>query len=95
MPNTGIHTHTHTLHFIRNSKKVCDFTLFKCLPGLLTWLSGKNQLANAGDTGDVGSIPRLGRFPGGGIGNTLQYSCLKNSLDRGTWLSTVFRVAKS
>ena len=35
--------------------------------------------------GDVGSIPGLGRSPGGGKGNTLQYSCLENSTDRGAW----------
>ena len=39
----------------------------------------KNLLANAGDTS---SIPGLGRFPGGGNGNPLQYSCLKNSMDK-------------
>ena len=38
----------------------------------------KNLLANGGDTGDVGSIPGLGRSPGGGNGNPLQYSCLEN-----------------
>ena len=44
----------------------------------------KNPPANAGD-GDVGSIPGSGRFPGGGNGNTLQYSCLENPMDRGAW----------
>ena len=43
----------------------------------------KNLPANAGDTRDVGSIPGLGRCPGGGNGNPLRYSCLKNSMDRG------------
>ena len=38
----------------------------------------KNPLANAGDVRDVGSIPPLGRSPGGGLGNPLQYSCLEN-----------------
>ena len=42
----------------------------------------KNPPANAGDTGDVGPIPVLGRSPGGD-GNPLQYSCLENSMDRG------------
>ena len=42
----------------------------------------KNPLANAGDIQDVGSIPELGRSPGGGHGNPLQYSCLKNPRDR-------------
>ena len=55
----------------------------------------KNPLANAGATEDSGLIPGLGRFPGEGIGNPLQYSCLGNPMDRGTWQATVHRVAKS
>ena len=43
----------------------------------------KNLLANAGDTGDAGLIPGSGRSPGGGHGNPLQYSCLKNPMDQG------------
>ena len=45
----------------------------------------KNLLANAGDTGGVGLIPGLGRSPGGGNGNPLQYSRLENTMDRGAW----------
>ena len=45
----------------------------------------KNPPANAGDTGDSGSIPGSGRSPGGGNGNPLQYSCLGNPMDRGDW----------
>ena len=45
----------------------------------------KNPPADAGDTRDVGSIPGSGRFPGVGNGNPLQYSCLKNPIDRGAW----------
>ena len=45
----------------------------------------KNPSANAGDAEDVGSIPGLGRFPGEGNGNPLQYSCLKNPMDREAW----------
>ena len=41
----------------------------------------KNMTANAGDAGDRGSIPGLGRSPGGGNGNPLQYSCLENPTD--------------
>ena len=48
----------------------------------------KNPPANAGGTRDVGSIPRLGRSPGVGNGNLLQYSNLENSIDRGVWLAT-------
>ena len=42
-----------------------------------------NSPANAGDTGDVGLIPGLGRSPGGGNGNTLLHSCQENAMDRG------------
>ena len=55
----------------------------------------KNLPANAGDVRDLGSIPGLGRPPGEGHGNPLQYSCLDNSMGRGAWWATVHRVAKS
>ena len=45
--------------------------------------------------GDLGSIPGLGRSPGGGHGNPLQYPCLENLLDRGAWLAAVHGVAES
>ena len=54
----------------------------------------KNLLANAGDIGDAVSIPGLGRSPGGGNGNSLQYSCLGSPRDRGTWWDTVHGLAK-
>ena len=47
-----------------------------------------------GDPGDTGSIPGWGRSPGEGNGNPLQYSCLKNPMDRGAWWATVQGVAK-
>ena len=53
-------------------------------------LVGKNPPANAGDTGEKGSVPGLGRFPGEGHGNSLQYSCLENSMDQRTWLAIVW-----
>ena len=55
----------------------------------------KNLPANAGDIRDVGSIPGLGRSPGRGHGNPLQYSCLENPMDRGAWQATVLGVTKS
>ena len=55
----------------------------------------KNLPANTGDTREVGLIPGLGRSPGGGRGNLLQYSCLENPMDRGAWRATVPGVAKS
>ena len=56
---------------------------------------GKEQPANAGDIGDVGSIPGSGRSPGEGNGNLLQYSCLENSMNREAWWATVYWVEKS
>ena len=55
----------------------------------------KNPPANAGDIRYLGSIPGLGRHPGGGNSNPLQYSCLENPMDRGAWWATVHGVAKS
>ena len=50
---------------------------------------------SACNAGDPGSIPGLGRSPGEGNGNPLQYSCLENPMDRGAWWATVHGVAKS
>ena len=55
----------------------------------------KKPPANAGDIRDAGLIPGSGRSPGGGHGNPLQYSCLENPMDRGTWWAAVHKVAKS
>ena len=55
----------------------------------------KNLLANAGDAGDTSLIPGLGRCPGGGNGNPLQYSCLRNPMDREAWYAAVHGVSKS
>ena len=55
----------------------------------------KNSPASARDTGDMGSIPRSERSPGGGNGNAFQYSCLENPMDRGAWWAMVHRVAES
>ena len=49
----------------------------------------KNLPANAGDIRDPGSIPRSGRFPGGGHGSPLQCFCLENPMERGAWWATV------
>ena len=55
----------------------------------------KNPPANAGDVRDVGLILGLERFPGGGHGSPLQYSCLESHMDRGAWKATVHRASKS
>ena len=61
----------------------------KCFPG------GSEVKASACNAGDPGSIPGLGRSPGEGNDNPLQYSCLENSMDGGVWWATVHGVAKS
>ena len=58
----------------RHGPKVCSGLTYM----LPRWLSGKESACNAGDTGDVGSIPGSGTSPGGENGNTLQYSCWEN-----------------
>ena len=55
------------------------FSIFMGFPG------GSDGQASACNVGDLGSIPRLGRSPGEGYGNPLQYSCLENFMDRGVW----------
>ena len=62
-----------------------------CHCGLFQWLSGKESVFNAGD---LGSVPGLGRFPGGGNGYPLQYSCLENPINREAWRATVHGVIK-
>ena len=55
----------------------------------------KNLSANTGDARDVDLTPGLGRSPGEGNGNPLQYSCLENPMDRGAWQAAVHGVTKS
>ena len=54
----------------------------------------KNPPASPGNTRDMDSVPRLGRSPGVGNGNPLQYSCLENPTDRGAWRATVHGIAE-
>ena len=58
-------------------------------------LVGQNLPADAGDVRHVNSIPGLGRSPGGGHGNPLQYSNLEHPMDRGAWQAILHGVAKS
>ena len=73
--------------------KLKDFTLW-LLEDLQGGTSG-NEPASGGDIRYLGSIPGLGRSPGGGHGKLLQYSCLKNPMDKGAWCATVHTVPKS
>ena len=63
--------------------------------GLPWCFSSKESARNARDARDAGSIPGLGKCPGGGHGNALQHSCRENPVDRGAWQVTVHRIAKS
>ena len=58
-------------------------------------LDGSGDKESSCNAGDMSSIPELGRSPGIGNGNPLQYSCLENFMDRGAWRATVRGVTKS
>ena len=60
----------------------------------MAFLGGSADEESAYNAGDLGSVPGLGRYPGGGKGYPLQYSCLKNSMDRGAWQATAQGVTK-
>ena len=62
---------------------------------ILDFPGGSDRKVSAYNAGDLGSIPGSGRFPGEGNGNPLQYSCLENPMDGGTWQATAHGVAKS
>ena len=66
--------------------------LINKLEGLPCSSFGKESACNAGD---LGLIPVLGRSPGGGNGNPLQYFCLENLMDRGAWQAVIHGIAKS
>ena len=80
------------LIYIQNYYNLILFNFFWGFPGGSTV---KNLPHNAGDIEDSGLIPGLGRSPGGGHGNPLQYPCLKNPKNRGTGQATVHAVVKS
>ena len=63
--------------------------------GFPSGFNSKEFASNAGYTGDMGLIPGLGKTPGGGDGNPLQYSCLENPMDTEAWQAMVHGVAKS
>ena len=71
------------------------FLFLKKYPPPWGFPGGSEDKASACSAGDPGSIPGLGRSPGEGNGNPLQYSCLENPVDRGAWRATVHRVAKT
>ena len=88
--------YTFILHWIDigTFDRRCQFTDQAFIKHVVA-LVAKNPPASAGDKREVGLIPGSGRFPGGGHGNPLQYSCLEKSTDRGAWRTAVHRVSKS
>ena len=92
----------HWSHLPLCSKYYTSHQLFEAVTHSLTHYKGfpggsviKNVPANAGAAGNAGSIPGLGRSPGEGTDNLLQYSCLENSMDRGAWWATVHGVTEN
>ena len=75
-------------HFFETDSQNCGNLCHSCVP---CGSDGKESACNAGD---LGSLPGLGKSPGGGNGNPLQYSCLENPMDRGAWPATVRGVPK-
>ena len=69
-----------------------DFTLLFLIDSFPGDSDGKESACNVGD---LGSIPGLGRSPGEGNGNPLQYSSLENPMDRGDWWATVHGITKN
>ena len=78
---------------VKMKEEAVIFSLFGyIILGFTGGSAGKESVCNARD---LGLIPGLGRSPGEGKGNPIQYSCLENPMDRGTWRVTVHRAAKS
>ena len=84
------------MNFFKIHSRISTFFLFTT-GYYATWgfPGGSDVKASAHNVGDLGSIPGLGRFPGEGNGNPLQYSCLENPMGGGAWWATVHWVAKS
>ena len=68
--------------------------IYMSYKGLPRGLSGSHLPANVRDSGNTGSMAALGRFPGEGNGNSCQYSCLRNLMDRATWQTAVHSITK-
>ena len=71
------------------------FASFLLSTGLPQCFVGKESTCNAGDTGDMGSVPGSGRSAGGGHGSSVQYFGLENPMARGVWWASVQMVTKS
>ena len=79
----------------RRSRRERMYVCTRLFPASQVALVVKHSPASTGDIRDAGSIPGSGRSPGGGYGNPLQYSCMENPMDRGTWWTVAHRDTKS
>ena len=82
----------------QSSSPIMQYTILQVLFGPLHFNlvpGGSDGKASAYNVGDLGWIPGLGRSPGEGNGNPLQYSCLENPMDKGAWWATVHGVARA
>ena len=85
---------SHTAYRYNNENSYAHFLWQSIGFGTTVVLVVMNPPANAGNIRDVCSIPGLGRSPGGGHGNPLQYSCLEDPIDRGAWWATAHGITK-
>ena len=86
-----IHTRMNIFHLVSNQ----NTNLCICIYIYMGFSGGSDDKETACNAGDPGLISRSGRSPGEGHGNPLQYSCLKNPMDRGAWCAIVHGVTKS
>ena len=87
--NDGCHLYHHQVQKVnRGQTEVEKVFLMDYFPG------GSDAKESACNGGALGLIPGSGKFPGEGNGNPLQYSCLKNSMDKGAWWATVLGVTE-
>ena len=91
----GLSRDKHTLVSRKVVRDVYDHNTVTMRRALISFPGGSDSKESACNVGDLGSVPGLGRSPGGGHGNPFQYSCLENSMDRGAWRATVHGVTKS
>ena len=85
----------HRIHHRSVCKAVIEIYTTPTSQTLKSFPGGSDSGESACNAGDPGLIPGSGRSPGKGHGNPLQYSCLENSMDRGTWQATVWGVTKN
>ena len=85
--------HLHILNHIPSVAQTKLLIIFQTI--ILGFLGGSDGKESACNVGNLGSIPGLGRFPGGGHGNPFQYPCQDNPKDIGAWQATVHVVTKS